>query len=400
MKILCVSVPLYLCGKFFIMGQPPTQEYLMAKILLTADVHLGSDIENLTVPESYRLKTFKKLSYLAKSHDLFIIAGDLFHSSSIIESTLDFVANEFKNLRESGVEIIYTLGEHELNGNDTSLLSRLNVSKMFADTENISPYQFIKDNQEIFIYGLQANSKYDISEIKKKSEYGFHIGLFHADFYFNEDNKTSKIQMIEKEDIMSLNFDFYALGHNHQFKLFKSNGKYIGAYPGSPEAVTFDENGDRYALSITVEDNEICQIKRLTVNSIKLDSIVFDCTSSTDLNSVMQIINEKKSADKILKVQLTGKRNFKFDHSDLNKINSENKDIYFEDKSIPTINLFINEFANEESLRGEFFQMLDKKMKNNELPAEIDIDILSAIIDKIINSGTYTLEDLCSYWNA
>jgi DNA repair exonuclease SbcCD nuclease subunit len=372
----------------------------MVKILLTADVHLGSDIEKLAVSEDFRLKTFKKLSYLAKSHDLFIIAGDLFHSNSINEKTIDFVASEFKNLRESGVEIIYTLGDHELNGNDTSLLSGLNVSKMFSDAGDISPYRFAKDNQEIFIYGLPAFSKHDLSEIKKNSEYGFHIGLFHADFYFNEENRTTRIRMIEKEDIMSLNLDFYALGHNHQFKLFKSSGKYIGAYPGSPEAVTFEEDGDKYALSITVKDNDIYQIKRHTVNSLKLESFVFDCSSSNDLNSIIQVLNEKKSDDKILKVQLTGKRNFKFDLGDISKINSENKNIYLEDKSSPTINLFIDEFANEESLRGEFFNVLNNKIKNNELPADIDTDILSDIIDKVINSGSYTLEDLCSYWSA
>jgi DNA repair exonuclease SbcCD nuclease subunit len=372
----------------------------MVKILLTADIHLGSDIEKLAIAEDFRLKTFKKLSYLAKSHDLLIIAGDLFHSNSINEKMINFVAGEFKSLRESGVEIIYTLGDHDLNGNDTSLLSRLNVSKIFSDTEEISFYRFAKDNQDIFIYGLQAFSKHDLSEIKKSSEYGFHIGLFHADFYFNEENRTSKMRIIEKEDIMSLNLDFYALGHNHQFKLFKSNGKYIGAYPGSPEAVTFEEDGDKYALSIAVKDNDIYQIKRHTVNSLKLESIVFDCSSSNDLNSVTQMLNEKKSDDKILKVQLTGKRNFKVDLGDINKINSENKNFYIENKSSPTINLFIDEFANEDSLRGEFFKMLNNKIKNNELPPDIDADILSEIIDKVINSGYYTLEDLCSYWSA
>jgi DNA repair exonuclease SbcCD nuclease subunit len=371
----------------------------MIKLLLTADIHLGSNIEKLSVEEEIRLKTLKKLCFLAKSHDLFIIAGDLFHSSSINEELVDYVANEFKSLRESGVEIIYTLGEHELNGNDISLLSRLNVSKIFSDIDGISPYRFFRDDQEIFIYGIPAFSRHDLSEITKNSEYGFHIGVFHADFYFSEE-KTNKIRMIEKEDIMSLNLDFYALGHNHQFKLFKSGGKYIGAYPGSPEAVTFDEDGDRYALSITVRDNDIYQIKRHTVSTLKLESMDFDCSSSNDWNSIIEELYEKKSDDKILKVRLTGKRNFILDHGDINKINSENKNIYIEDKSSPTINLFIDEFANEESLRGEFFKMLDNRIKSNQLPPDIDKDTLSDIIDKVINSGSYTLEDLCSYWSA
>ena len=372
----------------------------MIKILLTADIHLGSGIEKLKLPEDFRLKTFKKLTSIAGAHDLFIIAGDLFHSNCINEKTAEVASSEFKALRESGTEIIYTLGEQELSGDGTSLLSGLNVSKMFSDSLDISPYQFTKDGQEIYIYGLPAYSRNDISEIKKVTDYGFHIGVFHADFYFNEERRKSKVRTLGKEDIMSMDMDFYALGHNHQFKLFKSGGKYIGAYPGSPEAVTFDEDGDRYALSLTVKDNEIYQIKRLTVNSLKLESILFDCSSSNSLESVIQELNGKKSGEKIIKVQLTGRRNFRLEHSDINKINSENTDIYIEDKTSPVINLFIDEYAGEETLRGDFFQILETKMKNSEFPKEVDEEVLSEIINKIINSGSCTLEDLCSYWNA
>ena len=372
----------------------------MVKILLTADIHLGSGIEKLNVPEDFRLKTFKKLISLAKAHDLMIIAGDLFHGNCINEETANMVSAEFKALRENGTEIIYTLGEQELGSDGTPLLSGLNVSKMFSDSEDILPYQFSKDGQEIYIYGLPAYSKHDISEIKKVSEYGFHLGLFHADFYINEERRTSKVLTLEKKDIMSLDLDFYALGHNHQFKLFKSNGKYIGAYPGSPEAVTYDEDGDRYVLSVSLKDNEIYQIKRLTINSLRLESMLFDCSPSDDLETVLQTLNEKKSGDKIIKVQLTGRRNFKLDHSDLTKINSENTNIYIEDKTSPTIKLFIDEYAGEETLRGNFFQILDMKIKNKEIPQKVDTDVLSEIINKIINSGSCTLEDLCSYWNA
>jgi DNA repair exonuclease SbcCD nuclease subunit len=370
----------------------------MMKILLTSDIHLGSE----EIPESFRLKTFKKLSYLAKSHDLFIIAGDLFHSNGINEKSVNFVANEFKNLRESGIEIIYTLGDYELNGNDLSFLQKLNVSKIFSDDGDSSPYHLARDNQEIFIYGLPACSKRDISEIKKISNNGFHIGLFHADFNLNESGETkqNKISIINKENIISLNLDFYALGHNHHFKLFKYNGRYIAAYPGSPEAVTFNENGDRYAISLTIKDNEIYQIKRLTVNSAKLDSMEADCSQWSDTSFITNILKEKNSIDSVLKLKLTGKRNFNLDRSEINKLYTEFKNVFIEDTSMPTINVFINEFAGEESFRGEFFGILDSVIKKNELPANVDKNILSDIFDKVINSGFYTLEDLCNYWNA
>lgn len=371
----------------------------MIKILLTSDIHLGSEIEKLSVPENYRLKTFKKLSYLAKSHDLFLIAGDLFHNNGITEKNMEFVAGEFARLRESGVEIIYSLGDHE-SGTDPSLLSGLNASKIFYESDDISPYRFSKDNQDVFIYGLAATTKRNVSEIKKESDNGFHLGLFHADIYLNEESKATKISMIKKEDIILSNLDFYALGHNHQFKLFKSSGRYIGAYPGSPEAVTIDEKGDRYALSIIINNDEIYQIKRLTVNSLKLDNLVFDCSSANDLNPLLNILKDKQSGDTIIKILLTGKRTFKLDQAEIEKIKENYLDIFIEDKSSPAINVFANEFADEESLRGEFFSILCRKITNNEVPPDIDVNILSELINKLSNSGVYTLEDLCNYWNA
>ncbi len=372
----------------------------MVKILLTSDLHLGADTENSPVPESFRLKTFRKLSYLAKSHDLFIIAGDLFHSEGINDTIIETVAGEFKSLRESGVEIIYALGEHELGVNDLSFLTGLNISKIFSDSDDILPYRFSRDDQEIYIYGLPAYGRHSISEIKRNSGRGFHIGLFHTDFYLNGESKTSKIRTLNKEDIASLDLDFYALGHNHQFKLYKLSGRYIGAYPGSPEAASFNENGDRYCLSIIIRDNEIIQIKRLTVNSAKLETIVFDCSFINDSSIIIQTLKEKMSSDKIIKIILTGKRNFRLDQDEIEKLEKDYLDIRIEDKSFLTIDLFTGEFAGEKTLRGEFFNILNERINNNEMPAEIDVNTLSEILNKVINSGLYTLEDLCNYLNA
>ena len=164
----------------------------MIKILLTSDLHLGLglDNENSPVSDSSRLKTLKKLVYLAKSHDLFLIAGDLFHQTGLNDETMDIVRKEFDDLRKNGVEIIITTGEQETDkqGND-SVLSDINATKVFFDTEKLIPYKYTKDNQDVFIYGLPAYSKFNISGIKKISDKGFHMGLLHADFNFHEEKR-------------------------------------------------------------------------------------------------------------------------------------------------------------------------------------------------------------------
>lgn len=372
----------------------------MIKILLTSDLHLGLDWTNgnSAVSDSSRIKTLRKLVYLAKSHDLFLIAGDFFHHTGLSDEMINIVRSEFYDLRESGVDIIIAAGEQEVDKERYgSVLSDINASKVFFDSERLIPYKYFKDDQEIFVYGLPANSKFSISDIKKISDNGFHIGLFHADFNFREDKKKSEVIGFGKKDIISSSLDFYALGHHHQFQLFKSNVHYIGAYPGSPEATNLDEKGDRYALSIIVKDDEIFQIKRLTVNTSCIEHLTFDC-SNADQESLMSALKERQSEDKILKLIFTGKRNFRLDIDEILELKNNFQNIYILDESVPGISVFIDEFSEEETLRGEFFKILDEKLKSNGF-ADLDADVLSDIIGKVIYSRAYTLEDICSYWN-
>ncbi|MBN2038966.1 MAG: metallophosphoesterase [Spirochaetes bacterium] len=372
----------------------------MIKILLTSDLHLGLGLggEKSPVPYSSRLKTLKKLVYLAKSHDLFLIAGDFFHRTGLNQETLDIVRKEFEDLRKSGVEIVITSGEQEIDKQGESpVLNDLNASKVFFDSERLIPYKYSKENQDIFVYGLPSNSKLNISDIKKISGNGFHIGLFHADFNISRDEKDSEIIRIGKKDIISSSLDFYALGHHHQFQLFKSNDHYIGAYPGSPESVTLDEKGERYALSITVKDDEIFQIKRLTVNTSFIEHLAFDCTDS-DKEALTSVIKDADPGqNKVLKIILTGTRNFRFNIKEITE--KKLQSIYFEDESIPGIYLLIDEFSRDETIRGEFFKILKEK-EGTDLFKKMDNKILSNVLGEIIYSGAYTLEDLCSYWSA
>ncbi len=373
----------------------------MIKILLAADFHLGIEEDVSQIPVNLRIATFKRILFLASSHDICLIAGDFFDNFNIDGKIIDIVASEFNKIQKNGVKIIYTLGEKELNENweAPSFLSRLNVTHHFSSLEDSHPYSFSKDGQKIFVYGLPASNKADVSKINKVDEDGFHIGLFHADFQFQKGNEDSVVTRLKRDDIKSLNLDFYALGHHHQFKLFKSLGRIIGAYPGSPEATSYSESGDRYVLSLVIKDNEIYQIKRLTVNSARLKETVIDCTELTDSNTILEEVINNASAQAIHKIVLKGRRNFLLDSRAIDKFSKVYLKLNIEDLSMPTIDVLINKYRNEDSLRGEFFGVLDEKIKNGMLK-DIDISELSDILNQIIVTGFYSSEEfLCKYKN-
>lgn len=342
--------------------------------------------------------TFRRIASLACSHDIFLIAGDFFNSTHVDDDIIEVVAAEFSKIRKTGAVIIYIPGENEMdeNGMPAPFLSSLNITHIFTNTAGPDPYSFLKDGQRIFIYGLSGA---DFSVISKKNESGFHAGLFHADFQVRSDAGTGRTGFITKDDLKSMNLDFYALGHQHNFKLIKSFGKIIGAYSGSPEPVSFDEKGDRYVLSITVKDNEIYQIKRLTVNSAKIKESEVDCTDLGDCGTVIERLKGNIAPGTILKAVLKGRRDFVLDKQKMEELGKEFLKLYVDDFSSPSIDALITEYRYEDTLRGDFFSRL-KESLDKGLPENVDMIMLSDILSDMIKTGLYSTEEfLCRYRN-
>jgi DNA repair exonuclease SbcCD nuclease subunit len=367
----------------------------MIRILLTSDIHLGMGEEEIPVPFETRIATFKKICALAGEHDIFLIAGDLFHDSPLARELTGYVSAEFEALRDKGVEVVYTPGDHEIteSGAPAPHLYRTNASHIFSGTGEPEAYTVRIGEELLFVYGFPATSTNDIVRARKNSEEGFHVGLFHADFSLGEVQERSRVYVLKKNDIKSLNLDFYALGHHHFFKLFKFQNRLIGAYPGSPEAVSFNETGDRYVLSISVDNNEICQIKRLTVNSLRLKDSALDCERILTSSELAGTLLQERSEKTVLRAVLTGERRFKLGENFADELSREFHRLIFIDRSFPTLDLLMDEFAGENSLRGEFFSCLKEKISVKDVPADVDLKDVARVLNSVSREGHYSPED-------
>lgn len=370
----------------------------MIKILLTSDIHLGLNSDAIPVPESARLGTFRKIAALAKQHDLFLIAGDLFHYGNVNGDVLDAVAAEFRAIRERGVEVLLVPGESDLTPNGTvpPHFFSLGASHVFSDPGILSRYSFAREDQQIHLYGSPPLNMIDLSGFQKAPGEGFHMGLFHVDFNLTGDDAAPGVFCLDKRNIRRLELDFYALGHRHFFKMYKLSNRIVAAYPGSPEATAADETGDRYALSIVVKDNEIFQIKRLTVNTIRLREGSLDCTGRTDARFLMEFLDGEKSQKDALTLVLTGERNFRLEPSLFHQAARDYFHLTVKDESIPSLDILSGEFLHENTLRSEFFGILREKIDRNELPAGVSPGNLADILNRIMQKGSYMPEDwLC-----
>ena len=372
----------------------------MVRIILTSDLHLDAPERDTPVKRRERLSTFRKIALLARDYDILLIAGDLFDSPDQNERSVNEVEKMLSALRESGTKVLFVPGDRDARkGERTSRVLSLPFDKVFADeSADRSPFFFKKDGQTIYIHGVPATADFDLTSIERKPDDGFHIGLFHAAFDGGE--QGSAVPSIRKDEIRSLKLDFYALGHSHSFKLYKYADRIIGAYPGSPEAVSDAETGDRYVLSLSIENNTLSQIKRLTINTVTVIRHAVDCGMTTR-EEVIAFLEEKASSRCALHLVLNGERNFPLGGDIVNSHARRYYSFELDDRSSVPLDLLVSELETENSLRGTFFSMLRERLDKGSFPGDIDRGELSMILGKMTRNGiSHSEEWLCALFNA
>lgn len=370
----------------------------MLKILLVSDLHLGLMNDELPIDGAVRLGTFRRISALARDHDMLLVGGDLFDGEDIDGALVEAVANEFGKTAEKGIPVLYSPGEGETTagGELPGYFGLINAKRVFSDPEKCEPYVFEKEGQRVYVYGMPALPASRIALLSRADPGGFHIGLFHAELSLSGEAPETSALVLDKNRIRELGLDFYALGHHHHFKLFKHNKRVIGAYPGSPEATCFSECGERYALSLIIENNELVQIKRLTVNTLDVEDAGLDCAELAGFDALLEYLEGRRSDRMVLRLTLTGGRSFPIDYAMLMNCKKKFDKLIIRDESEPALEAIIEEFRGDESLRGDFFTVLKRELDAGGLPGGIDRAALSRVLNGLMKKGAYNPEEwLC-----
>lgn len=373
------------------------------KILFTSDLHLGIDSEILKISNDERMNTFRRIVSIAREFDILMIAGDLFHTIDGDRKLFYDIERELKYLKESGTEVFFSPGAGDLDsrGNVADEIKQLGFSHLFSGDKNDMVYSFSKGNQQLTVHGYPASAKYGLSEIRKIEPGGINIGLFYAGLHSKNGGSEVSSGFIRKEDIKSMNLDFYAMGNNHNFRIFKVMDRIIGVHPGTPEPVTIEETGERYIISIYVKGNKIENIRRLSINSIKIQEMKIDCSEIGSFEQLLEQIEENASCKTVLRLQLNGIRTFKIDLDEIEKYKELYLDIIIEDGSVPSFGIFLDKYTEEESIRGEFSRILTMKIENGEVPEIINKFDLYKLLKIYVSDGVESLEEyFCSITNA
>jgi hypothetical protein len=175
----------------------------------------------------------------------------------------------------------------------------------------------------------------------------------------------------------------------------------IGVHPGTPEPVSIDETGERYIISIYAKENRIENIRRLSINSIKIQELEIDCSETGSFERVLEKIEENASGKVVLRLQLNGIRTFKINTDEIEKYRELYMDLIIEDYSVPSFGIFLEEYTGEESIRGEFSRILNRRIEKDEIPDIVDKFDLYKLIKIFVNDGVESLEEyFCSITGA
>lgn len=365
------------------------------RILLTSDLHLGIDERAAAAPGHARINTFRKICAIAADHDIFLIAGDLFHgdkSNPVGPAITGIVSQELAALRQKGVEILYTPGECDRSLLEDGASVSNDCFSHVCSSGDGSGFSITRGNETVTVYGIASGPRCT-GTVNRKMNGGFHMALLHGDFCPGAIASDPEVPCLGRDEIKTLNLDFYALGHNHNFRIYKSRNRVIGAYPGSPEAVGPNETGERYVLSITVENGEIIQIKRLAVNTVTVERIVIPCEGINSSGELAGIVERNASARTVRTVILSGERAFPLDLDTVMQRARGFERLEIVDESTPDLATLAREYTGENSLRGAFFERLREMIEHDEIPDDIDRRLLARMAGRMAVAGGARSED-------
>lgn len=346
-----------------------------------ADVHFDTPFVNLSDKENLgelkRLEqrnVFKKVIEYIKENKIenLFISGDLYESQSIRESTIIYINNLFKEIPETKIYI--APGNHDPYTKDS-------FYNLFDWNSNV--YIFKNkiekiETEEANIYGFGFNDFYcagaDIENVNIADKDKINILVIHGtlDGALNIQKPYNPISSKVLEEKC---FDYVALGHIHKNNI-NENKKII--YPGSLVAQGFDELG-KHGMVVGKIENGTLERKFIEIEQKEFEEIKIDVTDMISFEELIEKINSVENYNnKLLKINLIGKRNFEININNLYKLFFNNNIIKI--KNNTEINYNLEKLSNENTLKGLFVKEMLEKLNNPELNEE-EKDILEKSIE-------------------
>ncbi len=297
----------------------------------TADLHIDSTFKGISEINdrisseliSATFKTFNRIVDLCieKQATFLLITGDIYDGTDrSLRAQLRFL-DGLKRLSEADIQAFIVHGNHDpLDGWSANLDWPKNVHIFKGNT--IETISVIKDGEEIAkISGtsfpkrkIEKNLAKEFPKIPKSGKDLFTIGMLHCNVGTNTGHEP--YASCSLQDLISKNFDYWALGHVHSRTILNDAHPLI-VYPGNPQGLNPKEIGCRGCYLISVDVNGETEteffpmdsirwfVEELSINSLDTEQkLIFEISNSIEL-----VRKNAEGRSSICRIVLTGRGN-------------------------------------------------------------------------------------------
>ena len=232
--------------------------------LHAADIHLDSPLRGLSryegVPaEEMRLATRSALDHLVdfaieEQVAFLVIAGDLYDGNWQDFSTGLHFCRAMGRLGQAGIDVFLLFGNHDAESAITKKLPLPANVKAFGTRK---PETFLHEPTGSALHGWSYRDKVVTENLVAKYpaavEGRFNIGVLHTALSGRPPHAPYAPCSIN--DLLARNYDYWALGHAHQFELVHPDPPIV--YPGNLQGRNVRECGAKGAVLISVAEGRV-----------------------------------------------------------------------------------------------------------------------------------------------
>ncbi len=279
-----------------------------------SDLHIDSPFKGLasqvpSLAERLRESTFQSFHNIVKlaleeKVDAVLIAGDIFDGEDrSLQAQLKF-RRGLLELAQAGIPSFIVHGNHDPSDSWSHTLHWPESTTIFPGNK-VERFPVIKDGETLaWIYGISYPQKEVnenlVSRFKKDQEHGFAVGLLHANVgqHPGHDNYAP----CSLQDLISKDFDYWALGHVHEFKILRENNPCI-VYSGNTQARHLNETGPKGCCLVTLNSNAPASIRFVTTDVVSYRLAKVNISGISSINKVLKAVQSR--VEELAKESLT-----------------------------------------------------------------------------------------------
>ena len=266
-----------------------------------SDLHIDSPFKGLAsqVPaltERLRESTFRSFNNIVKlaveeKVDAVLIAGDIFDGTDrSLQAQLKF-RRGLLELSQKGIPSFIVHGNHDPSNSWSHTMDWPEGTTIFPGNkvERIPVTQGGKTLA--WIYGISYPQK-EVNEnlalkFKKDQDQGFAIGLLHANV--GQQPGHDNYAPCSLQDLVSRDFDYWALGHVHEFKVLHENNPCV-VYSGNTQARHLKETGPKGCCLVTLNSGAPANIRFVPTDVVSYRSARIDISGTSSISDALRTI--------------------------------------------------------------------------------------------------------------